>query len=346
MDLILKLKKDFDENISIFELYGEYKGPDFLKLFNRILKKLVLKAKDMTSNGLYVETHYDYLKDESDINSNSAHIVDVLGGVLQMPISHEEATELQTNLLITSDKEKLNEALRFLLSDPAEHSKKLYLGAYLVPVDVPPEFKSLGVIQQLQTQLNQLTEDFVTIHREYSQKHNDLEVLKQLEILTTQKEDDKRVLQQQIKVLETKYDKSSESDSWLELCKAYHRENQLFIEAKAKIQELQNIQIRECDFNKEKKDSEKFNAEKRLASPISEILNEMENELHKAEYFLQSSQKDYEFQSKVLSTLQQSLGKNITRSDVIGVEDSISRLNGDLNEATQTLLSNGYILLT
>ena len=336
---IISELKAWDENPTVFQLLDEFKGPDFLKLITRLSRKIINKSKEFTNNALYIESFYVHIKEDEEPSVLAIEIVNFLANVLLMPITNEQADALTTNFSSTTDKDSLIACLKYILFEKTNaHTKNAYLGAYLVPLNIPPEYQSLASIQQLKTQSYEKRDEFIAVHKRVSAVQSDFDALNSKEQMAIKKEEEKRILQQQIKSLDAKIKKSPQTDQWLSVCKNYYAEQCLMNEYRTKLQDLNKLML---DLEEQEAHSEyqKSALEEKLQESAESILQRLNEDFRKSSYIYQSQKEDVENQSKILAALQQTLTKTITRVDNVNIENSIAKINADLNIATQNLIS-------
>eukprot|EP00835_Amoeboradix_gromovi_P006448 NODE_761_length_4440_cov_0.463257.p1 type:complete len:655 gc:universal NODE_761_length_4440_cov_0.463257:254-2218(+) len=336
-DLVSELKL-WDEDITVFELLDGYKGADFLKLITRLARKIIEKSKEFTGNSDYIESCYVNIKEDADIETLASDIIYFVGSVLLMPMSNQQAQALISNFIITTEKGEILNIIKFLLSNKDSHVRNAYLGAFLVPLNIPPEFQSLQAMQQLKTQLHEKREEFIELHKQVTAVQSEYDSLVVKEQSAIAKEEEKRILHQQVKSLDSKIPKNSQSDQWISVCKSFYSEQCLMNECKTKLQDV-NQQILDFENKQEQYEYQKSELHDKLSGTSEAILQTLNEDLRKSNYIHQSQKEDVENNTKILTVLQQALSKTITRVDNLTMEDNIAKINSDLNTATQNLIS-------
>ena len=339
MDLISVLNEKWEEQITIFQLLDEYKSIDYLKLLVRLSRKIIEKSLHLTNNPSYLEGFYVNIKEDYDQELLASEIVYFLGSILLMPMSYEHVQRLMSNFIVISDKEMVIACIRYITTRSMEElAKNAYLGAYLVPLNIPSEFQSLSQIQPFKTQLASKRDEFIQVHKNVSIYESEINASKELEAMALKKEQEQRIVQKQVKSLESKMKKSELNEQWMSICKVYYQEQCILNESKMKVMEL-NRQINDFDDQQDQLMNQKSQLEQKLNGNAEDIIVKLNEDLKKSNFIQQTQKEDLEIQTKLLKVLQQSFSKSITRVDVLAIEDKISKLNGELNFATHNLIS-------
>lgn len=84
--------------------------------------------------------------------------------IMKFNIPDEQIEDFQ-NLLINGDKEILQTIMHWLLSKFEHLQKRSYLAKFLLPIDIPSEFLSDELINELLMRLKELQTDFKEVHK-------------------------------------------------------------------------------------------------------------------------------------------------------------------------------------